>query len=138
MATQAGQDVLIKLETAAGSGSFITVAGMRAKSIQLNAGLVDATHTGSAGGWRELLSGAGVKSIRVTGSGVFKDETSDQLMREVFLARATANWQLIVPDFARFAGPFLLSQLTYGGDFDGEASFSLTLESAGEMIVAEI
>lgn len=138
MATQAGQDVLIKLEDGETPGQFITVAGIRAKSIQLNAGLVDATHTGSAGGWRELLSGAGVKSVRVTGSGVFKDDASDGRMRNVFMSRQAVNWKLIVPDFAEFTGPFLISQLSYGGDFDGEATFSITLESAGEMNVLEV
>ena len=138
MAIQAGQDVLIKLEDGVAPGNFISVAGIRAKSISLNAGLVDATHTGSANGWRELLSGAGVKSVRVTGSGVFRDEASDARMREVFMSREAVDWQLIVPDFAGFTGPFLISQLTYGGEFDGEAVFSLTLESAGEVSVVEI
>lgn len=138
MSIQAGQDVLIKLEDGVTPGNFISVAGIRAKSISLNAGLIDATHTGSAGGWRELLSGAGVKSVRVTGSGVFRDEASDARMREVFMSREAVNWQLIVPDFASFSGPFLISQLIYGGDFDGEAVFSLTLESAGEVIVVEV
>ena len=138
MSIQAGQDVLIKLEDGITPGNFIAVAGIRAKSISLNAGLVDATHTGSAGGWRELLAGAGVKSVRVTGSGVFRDEASDTRMREVFMSREAVNWQLIVPDFASFTGPFLISQLSYGGDFDGEAVFSLTLESAGEVNVVEV
>lgn len=138
MSVKAGQDVLIKLEDGVTPDSFITIAGIRAKTIQLNAGLIDATHTGSAGGWRELLSGAGVKSVRVTGAGVFRDESSDARMREVFLSREAVNWQLIVPDFAWFTGRFLISQLSYGGDFDGEAVFSVTLESAGEVSVAEV
>ena len=138
MAIQAGQDVLIKLEDGATPGTFISVAGIRAKTISLNSGQVDATLTGSAGGWRELLSGAGVKSVRVTGSGVFRDEASDTRMREVFLARATPDWKLIVPDFVELTGPFLISQLTYGGDFDGEAVFSVTLDSAGALSVVEI
>ncbi|MAP96623.1 MAG: phage major tail protein, TP901-1 family [Ponticaulis sp.] len=138
MAIQAGQDVLLKLEDGVTPGNFVSVAGIRAKTIALNAGLVDATHTGSAGGWRELLSGAGVKSVRVTGSGVFRDEASDTRIREAFMSREAVDWQLIIPDFAQFSGAFLISQLTYGGDFDGEAVFSITLESAGEIGVTEI
>lgn len=138
MVIQAGQDVLIKLEDAIAPGSFVSIAGVRAKTISLNTGQVEATHTGSAGGWRELLAGAGIKSVRVSGSGVFRDEGSDARMRDVFLARATPDWKLVVPDFAEFTGPFLISQLTYGGDFDGEAVFSVTLESAGVVSVVEI
>ncbi len=138
MATQAGQDVLIKLQDGITAGNFIAVAGIRAKSIQLNAGVIDATHTQSSGGWRELLSGAGVKSVRVTGSGVFRDDASDARMRDLFLSRSLVDWKLIVPDFAEFTGPFLISQLSYGGDFDGEATFAITLESAGEITVSDI
>lgn len=138
MSVQAGQDVLIKLEDGVTPGNFISVAGIRANSIALNAGLVDATHAGSTGGWRELLSGAGVKSIRVTGSGVFRDEASDTRMRDVFMSRDAVNWKLCVPDFAEMTGPFLISQLTYSGEFDGEALFTVTLESAGEVSVVEV
>lgn len=137
MATQAGQDVLIKLESDLAPGQFYTVAGIRAKTIQLNAGLIDATHSASTDGWRELLTGAGVKSVRVTGSGVFRDDQSDTRMRVAFVGREAPTFQLVVPDFATFTGPFQISQLTYGGDFDGEAVFSITLESAGQIIIAE-
>lgn len=138
MVAQAGQDVLIKLEDGLISDNYIAVAGIRAKTIQLNAGVVNATHTGSSGGWRELLSGAGVKSVRVSGSGVFRDEASDTRMRNAFMSREAVNWKLIIPDFAELTGPFLISQLSYAGDFDGEATFALTLESAGEVSVLEV
>mgnify|MGYP005666933977 FL=1 len=85
-----------------------------------------------------MLSGAGVKSVRVSGSGVFRDEASDTRMRNVFMSREAVNWKLIIPDFAELTGPFLISQLSYVGDFDGEATFALTLESAGEVSVLEV
>jgi TP901-1 family phage major tail protein len=130
MALQKGRDMLLKI---ADGEAFVTVAGLRARTISLNARTVDVTDSESAGGWRELLSGAGVKALSVSGSGVFRDAASDALMREAFFAQSQRTWQLIVPDFGRFEGPFLIASLDYAGDHDGEATFAMTLASAGEI-----
>lgn len=103
MALQKGRDMLLKI---ADGAAFITVAGLRARTISLNARTVDVTDSESAGGWRELLSGAGVKALSVSGSGVFRDAASDALMREAFFAQSQKTWQLIVPDFGRFEDHF--------------------------------
>lgn len=129
MATQRGRDVLLKVEEA--PGAFVTVAGIRAKTISLNATSVDATSADSPEAWRELLAGAGVKSAKVTGAGVFKDAASDALVRAAFFGQTASQWRLIVPDFGTIEGPFLVQQLDYAGEHDGEATFALTLASAG-------
>ncbi|MBV6636843.1 MAG: phage major tail protein, TP901-1 family, partial [Mameliella sp.] len=59
MAAQNGKDLLIKVDV---SGTFETLAGLRATRISFNAEQVDVTTLESTGGWRELLAGAGVKS----------------------------------------------------------------------------
>lgn len=131
MAGQRGRDVLLKLADEA--GNFITVAGIRTKTLQLSAGTVDGTNTDSPDAWRELVSGAGVKSARLNGSGVFKDQASDARMREIFFSGSVARWLLILPNFGEIEGPFQISQLSYSGEHDGEARFTLTLDSAGAL-----
>jgi len=132
MAAQKGRDLLLKLSDGQPTPSFVTVAGLRARTITLNAKAVDATDSDSAG-WRALLAGAGVKSLSVSGSGLFRDAASDALMRTAFFSQAHQNWQVIIPDFGRFEGPFLITNLEYAGTHDGEASFAMTLGSAGEI-----
>jgi len=132
MAGQRGRDVLLKLADAA--GQFSTVAGVRTKNLQLAAANVDGTNTDSPNAWRELIGGAGVKSARLSGSGVFKDKPSDERMRTLFFAGEIGNWQLVVPDFGVIEGPFQIAGLSYSGEHDGEAAFSVTLESAGALI----
>jgi len=39
---------------------------------------------------------------------------------------------MILPDFGIITAPLLVTNLTYGGTFKGEATFELTLNSAGE------
>ncbi|MEL6687423.1 MAG: phage major tail protein, TP901-1 family [Pseudomonadota bacterium] len=128
MSVQRGRDMLVKIEQ---DGSFITVAGLRTKSISFNSKTVDVTDQAS-NGWTELLPEAGIRSVSVTGSGVFRDATSDALIRAAFFGQETLSAQLIIPDFGTITAPVLVTGLTYGGTFQGEATFELTLTSAGE------
>ena len=130
MAAQSGSDLLLKVDET-GGGSFVTVGGLRSKRISFGAASVDVTDQASAGRWRELLDGGGVKSANVGGSGIFKDSSSDATVRAIFFSGTVRDWQIIVPDFGTIEGPFQVSALEYGGNFDGEVVYELGLESAG-------
>src|SRR5215475_6873970 len=107
MTGQKGRDVLIKIGDGAMSETFATVAGIRAKTIALNAKSVDGTSGESPSAWRELIAGAGVKSASVSGAGVFKDAASDATIQQAFFAQAARSFQLIIPDFGALKGQFL-------------------------------
>ena len=135
MTAQKGRDLLLKLDTT-GAGVFQTVAGLRANALSFNAESVDVTHQESAGAWRELLAGAGLKSANVRGQGIFKDAASDETIRGYFFNGTTRRWQVIVPDFGIIDGPFQITALEIAGRHDAEVTFELALESAGEMTFA--
>ena len=136
MAAQKGKDLLIKIDD--GAGSFATVAGLRTRQLAFNAETVDVTHSESAGRWRELLAGAGVRRAGITGSGVFKDEASDARLRQVFFDGDIRIFQVIVPDFGRLEGPFQITSLEYRGEHAGEVTFEMALESAGPLSFAAL
>ncbi len=130
MATQNGKDLLIKLDV---DGTFETLAGLRATRISFNAEQVDVTSLDSAGGWRELLAGAGVKSASLSGSGVFKDSVTDERARQIFFDAETPAFQVIIPDFGIVEGPFQVTSIEYSGSHDGEATYELAFSSAGAL-----
>jgi len=130
MTAQNGKDLLIKLDMT-GGGVFETIAGLRATRISFNAEQVDVTSLDSQGGWRELLAGAGVRSAAISGSGIFKDAATDARTRQVFFDGQTPAFQVIIPDFGVVEGPFLISSLEYGGNHNGEATYDVSLASAG-------
>jgi TP901-1 family phage major tail protein len=132
MAAQSGKDMLLKLDQT-GSGSFATVAGLRSRSLAFNAAAIDVTDAESAGRWRELLAGGGIKRAAVAGSGIFKDQASDATIRSLFFAGTIRNWQLILPDFGTVEGPFQIVALEFSADHAGEVTFELALESAGQL-----
>ncbi|EKE72743.1 MULTISPECIES: phage major tail protein, TP901-1 family [Roseobacteraceae] len=132
MAAQNGKDLLIKLDMT-GSGSFETIAGLRATRISFNAESVDVTSLESSGGWRELLGGAGVKSATISGSGVFKDQSTDERARQIFFDGEVPNFQVIIPNFGVVEGAFQLTSIEYAGSYNGEATYELAMSSAGQL-----
>ena len=131
MAAQKGKDLLLKIDD--GAGGFITVAGLRARTLAFNAQAVDITNQDSAGQWRELLAGASVRTARVTGSGIFKDAASDAAIRTAFFGGVIKTWQMVIPDFGVVQGAFQISALEFNGRHDGEVAFDIALESAAEL-----
>ena len=132
MSAQKGKDLLLKVD-GDGAGTFVTVAGMRSRTLAINAETVDITHAESAGRWRELLAGAGARHAKVSGAGIFKDAASDALIRQYVFDGVIRAWQLIVPDFGVIQGPFQITALEFSGRHDAEVAFDLALESAGEL-----
>lgn len=128
MAAQKGKDLLLKL---ANGESYVTVAGLRSKRLAFNSEAVDITDADSTGRWRELLGGAGVQRASLSASGIFKDATSDGLIRSRFFGGTISIWQLVIPDFGTVSGPFQITALEYTGNHDGEVAFEIALESAG-------
>lgn len=133
MAGQRGRDILIKIESRTQPDTFVTVAGIRTTELELNAQSVDGTAADSPSGWRELIDGAGVKSARVRGRGVFKDAESDALLRSLFFAGQSTRCALVIPGLGQIVGSFHIRELKWGGTYDGEATLAISLESAGEL-----
>jgi len=137
MAVQKGKDLLIKMDIS-GSGNFETVAGLRATRFNFNAETVDATNLSSEGGWRELLAGAGVKSASLSGSGVFRDAATDERARAAFFAGEIPQMQVIIPSFGTIQGPFQITSIEYSGTHNAEATYELSLASAGALSFAAL
>lgn len=130
MSAQNGKDLLIKIDLS-GAGQFKTIAGLRATRVSFNAESLDVTSLDSEGGWREILGGAGVRSATLTGSGIFKDVDTDERARQIFFAGEVPQFQVIIPDFGIVQGPFQITSLEYGGNYNGEATYEISLASAG-------
>ena len=131
MTAQKGKDLLIRAGN--GAGGFTAVAGLRARQIAFNAEAVDVTNADSAGRWRELLAGAGVRRAAISGAGVFRDQDSDARLRLMFFEGAIETYQIVVPSFGTIEGPFQITSLEYRGDHAGEVTYDMALDSAGPL-----
>jgi TP901-1 family phage major tail protein len=131
MSAQKGKDLLVKISD--GAGGFTTVAGLRTRRLAFNAETVDITNAESSNRWRELLDGAGVKRASITGRGLFKDATTDASMRQTFFDGSVLDYQIVIPDFGTVQGSFQLTNLEFAGEHNGEVTYDVSMESAGEL-----
>ena len=130
MAAEKGSAFLLKVGDDASPPVFTTVAGLRTTQLTISTDTVVITNKGS-GGWRELLSGAGVRSVSLAGAGVFTGSAAEARVKASALAGTLDNYQVSFESGERIAGRFLITRLDYAGDFNGERSYTVALESSG-------
>lgn len=141
MAAQKGSALLLKIgadnSASAAADTYTTVGGLRSTSITMNDEAVDVT-TKDSSGVRALLANGGVQSCSISGSGVFTDAASETTLRSAFGASDFHNFQIIVPDFGTYTGEFMVASLEYAGEYNGEVTYSITLESSGDFTFATV
>ena len=135
MAAEKGSAFLLKVGDGQVPPGFTTVAGLRTTQLSINGEAVAITSKDS-GGWRELLSGAGVRSVSVSGAGVFTGSTAEARLKANALAGTIDDYRLSFESGETMTGRFLLTRLEYAGDYNGERSYTLALESSGAVVSA--
>jgi TP901-1 family phage major tail protein len=132
MAAERGSAFLLKIGDGSATTSYSTVAGLKTTQLSINGDAVVITNKGS-GGWRELLSGAGVRSVSVAASGIFTGSAAEAQVKALALSGALENYQLSFDSGDQMQGEFLVTRLEYAGDFNGERNYTIALESSGEV-----
>ena len=135
MTAQKGSAFLLKIGDGGSPPTYETVAGLRTTQMSINGDTVVITHKES-GGWRELLSGAGTRSVSVSASGIFLGSTAESLVRSRALDGVLDDYELSFENGERMQGKFLVQRLDYAGDFNGERNYTLQLESSGAVAPA--
>lgn len=133
MAAEKGSAFLLKIGDGGSPVAFATVAGLRTTQMSVNGEAVAITSKES-GGWRELLSGAGVRSVSVSAAGVFTGSAAENRVRANALSGAIDDYRLTFESGAMMTGRFLVTRLDYAGDYNGERSYTLSLESSGPVV----
>ena len=133
MPAEKGSAFLLKVGDGAATPVYTTLAGLRTTQLSINGDSVVITNKGS-GGWRELLSGAGVRSVSVSGAGVFTGSAAEARIKASALSGVLDDSELSFESGERLRGRFLVTRLDYAGDFNGERSYTLALESSGVVV----
>ncbi|GAB7553820.1 phage major tail protein, TP901-1 family [Novosphingobium sp. 11B] len=135
MPAQKGSAFLLKISNGSVPAAYQTVAGLRTTQMSVTGDAVVVTSKDS-GGWRELLSGAGVRSVSVSAAGIFLGSAAEAQVRANAMAGTLDDYELSFEDGERLRGKFLVQRLDYAGDFNGERNYTLQLESSGEVLPA--
>lgn len=135
MPAQSGAAFLLKITNGATPAVYQTIAGLRTTQLSINGDTVVITHKQS-GGWRDLLSGAGTRSVSVSAAGIFLGSVAENTVRTRALDGTLDDYELSFEDGAKLRGKFLVQRLDYAGDFNGERSYTMQLESSGPVVAS--
>ncbi|MBV8971637.1 MAG: phage tail protein [Sphingomonadaceae bacterium] len=135
MAAELGSAFLLKIGDGGSPPAFATIAGLRTTQLTINSDTVVVTNKGS-GGWRELLSGAGFRSVSLAGAGVFNGSAAEARVKANALAGVLDTYQVVFASGETMTGQFLVTRLDYAGDFNNERSYTIALESSGSVVTA--
>lgn len=135
MSVERGSAFLLKIGNGATPVVYATVAGLRTTQLSINGELVAITSKDS-GGWREVLSGAGVRSVSVSGAGIFTGSAAETRLKANALTGGLDDYRLSFESGETMTGRFLVTRLDYAGDYNGERSYTLSLESSGAVVSA--
>src|SRR4051812_11409715 len=123
-----GALVLIKVGDGAIPETFHTIGGLRTSHMLLDNQSLDTSNIES-GAWRQLLGNAGIRLLRISGSGVFTDSTSEEAVRQYALAGSVKNYRFVFANGDYITGPFQVIAYERSGHHDSEEAYSLMLES---------
>jgi predicted secreted protein len=104
---------LLKIGTGASPPTFTTVAGLRVQRMEITA------------------RPDGGSNISLTGNGVFTGEMAEHRVEANALSGTIDDYQILFEDGMVFVGRFLITRLDFAGDFHGERTYTVSLESAG-------
>ena len=135
MAAERGSAFLLKIGDGATPPAFSTIAGLRTTQLAINSDTVVITNKGS-GGWRELLSNAGFRSVSLSGAGVFNGSAAEARVKANALSGTIDSYQVTFESGDSMTGKFLITRLDYAGEFNNERSYTIALESSGNVVTA--
>ena len=135
MSVERGSAFLLKVGNGATPVVYQTVAGLRTTQLSVNGAMVAVTSKDS-GGWCDLLSGAGVRSVSVSAAGVFVGSAAELRIKASALSGVLDDYRLSFEGGDTLTGRFLVARLDYAGDYNGERSYTLSLESSGVVVAA--
>ncbi|RVT43427.1 phage tail tube protein [Sphingobium algorifonticola] len=133
MAVENGSSFLLKVSDGAVPPGYETVAGLRTTQMSVSGEAVNITSKDS-GGWRALLSGAGVRAVSVSAAGIFTGSAAEVRIRNHALAGTIDDFELSFDSGERMRGRFLVTRLDYAGDYNGERNYTVSLESSGPVV----
>ena len=120
-----GSAFLLKTSNGAEPPSYTTVAGLRTTRMSINASPIPLDGS-------EDFKGALV-SVSVAGNGVFTGHAAEARIKASALSGGLDDYELSFESGERMRGSFLITRIDYSGDFNGERTYTISLESAGQV-----
>lgn len=135
MAQQVGRTLLIKKSNGDSPETFAIVCGFKARSFSLSSNEVDTTvpDCDDPGAVVQKTSTPGIADRTFTGSGLFDNDAVGKAVADAARLGEVHNYQVIVPGYGYFQGPFIITDFQWSGDMEGNMEFSCTFKPSGAL-----
>jgi TP901-1 family phage major tail protein len=134
MAKSPGRDGTLFISN---GSSYISVGGLRNKSIKFDESNVDITTADSSGRWKEMIAGAGVRSVEIDCTGMFDRDAGMKLAIAAFNNGAKATMRFTHTGIGmQIDSDFIIDSFSIDSPYDGAVGFSLKVTSAAAVTVA--
>ncbi len=127
MAAQNGRELLLQIDS--GSG-YVNIGGFQSNSITINGEPVEITSKDSEG-FKEYLPGAGLRSLSLSGDGVFVSDAAFLKAHDHMEQRTLADCKIILPGLGDYTGNFAIMSIDMSGSHNEAVTYSISLESSG-------
>ncbi len=129
MVAQLGRLILLAVGNGLSPQTYTNISGVRSRTITINNEQVDVT-TSDTAPWRRLLGDAGLRSISITGTGIFEDDAAIKLVEDLVYSGALEEMRMTFPNGDRVEGLFQVTQFEHTGDHVDVQAYTIALESA--------
>ncbi len=114
---------------------FKTIGGLRTSSMAFASEAVETSNHGS-NEWRQVKNGAGFRTVSISGDGVYTAAANYRQMElDAFANKLVCLGFVDVSAGRVYHGCFKIVSLEASGEYNGEATFSMSAESADETIL---
>jgi TP901-1 family phage major tail protein len=118
--------------------SVTTVAGLRSKGLTINNEAIDVTNHDS-NEFKKLLDEAGIRSFAMTGSGVFTDDSVLRITKRLAIDGKIIKWHVVdTLNSLQYIGFMKIVSVEKAAEYNAEQTYSVSLESDGETILAPV
>lgn len=134
MTAYRGSLVVLKIgDGATPTEHFTIIGGMQITRLNMAQQRIENT-TRTSGPWRQLQANAGLRAVAIDGRGAFTNTAAEQRLRSAAFGNQTRNVQCLFGNGDAIAGAFLIANYETDANVQGEETFRIQLESAGEVV----
>lgn len=136
MSGNAGKDLLLKVEDSPGAGTYTTLGGLRSKTFEMSATVIESTNHGS-NQYKEILDGAGIRAFTMSGEGIYNSAATLTLVETACLDQTLTRFQIVdaTSGGRTYTGLFKIASVSREASFDAEQTYSISLESSGSITI---
>lgn len=129
MSQQNARELVIKRGDGASPEAFTFVCGIRTRTFSMSNASIDTTVPSCENPANPIVATArpGRQTITFSGDGLFdSDAVGKAVADDARLQNITTNYQVVVPGYGTFEGPFFISDFQWNGDMEDPLAFSAT------------